>query len=399
MSFHNPKRAAPPPDDSHPWRNYVIVLALMILAGMCLVSPTALEQLLLGWLYFPGRTLPQATVDRPTAVLGAVCAAAFVFGLHRTMRWLLSQMASKIAGIPDRWRFRSTLALSLGVILLFAAGTAMVGASHQIVWLITSDEQQTEGRRRSAAPVRGFILDARRAAFVSQRRNNLKSIGLAMGNVDDVYGSLPPGGTMNNRGRLLHGWPAFLCGYMSYTSAEIDFTVPWNEPPNARLFRCAVYEFVNPRIPEVFDDEGFGLSHVAGNVHVFPIVLVSQDRPTSPNEKASDAGDETGRPVGVRLDEITDGTTHTLLVGEVAERFKPWGHPANVRDPSLGINQSPDGFGGLPGDGGAQFVMCDGSVRFINEHVDPKVLRALSTSSGGEAVSEDDLHPEPFSGN
>ena len=37
--------------------------------------------------------------------------------------------------------------------------------------------------------------------------------------------------------------------------------------------------------------------------------------------------------------------------------------------------------------GGANFVLCDGSVRFIRQSTDPATYRALSTMSGGEVIS------------
>ena len=37
-------------------------------------------------------------------------------------------------------------------------------------------------------------------------------------------------------------------------------------------------------------------------------------------------------------------------------------------------------------DGGAHFVFCDGGVRFINEAIDMKLYRDLSTVMGGELV-------------
>jgi hypothetical protein len=84
--------------------------------------------------------------------------------------------------------------------------------------------------------------------------------------------------------------------------------------------------------------------------------------------------------------EFTDGTANTLLVGEVNANFRPWGDPANVRDPARGINRSAYGFGGPPGSGGALFAMADGSVRFVSERVSPTALKALATPDGGESV-------------
>ena len=38
--------------------------------------------------------------------------------------------------------------------------------------------------------------------------------------------------------------------------------------------------------------------------------------------------------------------------------------------------------------GGAQFTLCGGSVRFITEHVDLNLYRALGTRAGGEVIGE-----------
>ncbi len=78
----------------------------------------------------------------------------------------------------------------------------------------------------------------------------------------------------------------------------------------------------------------------------------------------------------MRREDVTDGLSSTILIGEVAANFKPWGDPVNWRDPALGLGASPDRFGGVPGERGAQFVFMDGSVHFLSEDIDPQVLRA-----------------------
>jgi len=88
----------------------------------------------------------------------------------------------------------------------------------------------------------------------------------------------------------------------------------------------------------------------------------------------------------MRLAEIHDGLENTFLIGEINNRFPAWGRPMNVRDPALGINKSPRGFGGAPGLGGANMLMADGSVRFVRENVSLEVMRALATPAGGEAI-------------
>ncbi len=88
------------------------------------------------------------------------------------------------------------------------------------------------------------------------------------------------------------------------------------------------------------------------------------------------------------FNDVRDGTATTIMAGEVTTGFKAWGDPRNWRDLRLGLNQDPEGFAS-PSPGGVNFLMVDGSVRFIKNSVDPKVLKALSTPAGGEKVSGD----------
>jgi prepilin-type processing-associated H-X9-DG protein len=92
------------------------------------------------------------------------------------------------------------------------------------------------------------------------------------------------------------------------------------------------------------------------------------------------------------MSDITDGLSNTLLAGEVNGNFKPWGYPANWRDPALGINKSPDGFGSpWRRRKGANFLFADGSIHFIQDDIDPVILKALSTPDGGETSNSDDF--------
>ncbi|HEX6986670.1 MAG TPA: hypothetical protein VF170_14915, partial [Planctomycetaceae bacterium] len=92
-----------------------------------------------------------------------------------------------------------------------------------------------------------------------------------------------------------------------------------------------------------------------------------------------------GANVGAAFPEIADGLSNTILAGEAAGSFKAWGDPTNVRDPALGINATPDGFGG-PWKGGANLLLADGTVRLVSEEIDPAVLKALATPAGGEMI-------------
>lgn len=373
--------------DRHTWSGRQRILyAVLIIAFCALFIGGPLEHLLFGWLYFPLRVIPLVSIDWPTAILGLVSLLAFVFCLHRTILWFLEN-SSFTVGAKGRWSWRSTLVLALTLSLMFASGTAMVGATHQFIWLLTGRAARPghadENPSRSLGLISQFIHDAREQAHDTQQKYKLKSIGLAMHNVHDAYSFFPPGGTMTESGELLHGWPIFLGNFMTYSHNAVDFSTPWNKPPNDRLFQCALHEFINPSIAgPVFDEQGYGLSHLAGNVHVLPICRVTGEDPQSYYwQNAARKSNQ-----DIKLSKITDGTSNTILVGTAAGQFKPWGHPANLRDPALGINRDPSGFGGPLHWKGAMMLMCDGSVRILSNDTDLKLMKALGTPSGGENV-------------
>jgi prepilin-type processing-associated H-X9-DG protein len=144
---------------------------------------------------------------------------------------------------------------------------------------------------------------------------------------------------------------------------EIRKDLPWNHPANTAPFQKVIRVYSDPGARPVQDDAGYALSHYAANVRVI------------------------GGAVPLARAKITDGLANTIVAGEAAGNYKPWGHPTNWRDPALGINHSPDGFGNLYR-GGANMAFADGSVRFLKESIDPAVLKALSTPAGGEPLPE-----------
>lgn len=79
------------------------------------------------------------------------------------------------------------------------------------------------------------------------------------------------------------------------------------------------------------------------------------------------------------------------MLGEVAAEFRSWGDPLNVRDPMKGLNADRIGFAS-PYRGNRSsyviFLMSDGSVRSIDEHIAAPILEALSTPRGGEDAGE-----------
>lgn len=378
-----------------PQRSVWPVRILVVMCFLLIVIGGPIEQLVLGWLYFLIRVLPKISADWPTAVLGMISVVVFVVGLHYTLTWFLKQ--SPVASMLN-WRPRSTVVVASMLSLMFASGTAMVGATHQFIWWLSSTEP-TAGDEEARAQLRipalmGGVEAARNAAKQTQTRNSVKQLGLAFANFTDVYGGLPPGGVLLDDGTLMHGWAIFLNGSANYFDyGKTDYTRPWNLPPNDSLFKCMVWEFDSTSNPgPQFDEEGYGLSPFAANIHVFPIRTV-EPIPASQSNSMSLWIDQLKKQSQlIKLSDITDGTSNTIMLGTVIDKLKPWGHPANVRDPALGINRSPDGFGGPPQWHGGMFLMCDGSVRFIDEKIDPKVMQALGTPASGDEIPREILN-------
>jgi hypothetical protein len=310
---------------------------LVVLACLGFVVPLeAAFRLAVGWVTFLIRVLPQTHVSGPGALTATVCLAGLAVGGHLFLRWACGEG-------KRRWRPAWTLS-GLGlVVLMFVAGISAVGITHQTAWLLTSPEPLTEGGIRSAS--------AR-----LQSMNNLKQIALAAHNYHDASNRLPPGGTFDARGRGLHGWQTLLLPYVEQETLykQINLQFPWDHPQNRPALATLVRQYLHP-VARPQSSDGFALSHYAGNVHVL-------------------GGD---RLVTLRQIEQGRGMANTLLAGEAAVDYKPWGHPANWRDPGRGLNRAAGGFGS-PSSRGAQFVMADGSVRFFNADTDPEFLQLLA---------------------
>ena len=103
---------------------------------------------------------------------------------------------------------------------------------------------------------------------------------------------------------------------------------------------------------------------------------------------------------GVSINQITDGTSNTLMVGEdIPEQnacsvayygncdYCSCAMPLNYMDDPQGPTYWPNvtGFRSRH-PGGANFCLADGSLCFLSQNIDGHLYRALSTKAGGELV-------------
>jgi hypothetical protein len=205
------------------------------------------------------------------------------------------------------------------------------------------------------------VLNARESARRSGSKCTLSILGLSVHNYVSGQGELPPHTTTDASGVPLHGWYTHLMPYMEQSAlhSRIDFGKAWDHPDNALLFKTRIGGICCCGGDSDVDSHGFPLTSYSANSQVLQVNS------------------------GITFNDITDGLTNTILIGEISEVLPPWGKPGNVRDPALGVKRGPDTFGG-PFEGVTQFGFADGSASAISNEIDPKILKVLATPASGD---------------
>jgi len=201
--------------------------------------------------------------------------------------------------------------------------------------------------------------------------NNLKQIGLALANYEARYGCLPPAYIADESGKPMHSWRVLILPFLEEkgTYDLYDFDEPWDGPNNSKLLG---------RVPRIFqcpkqDRSGGQMTHTSYAVVVGPGTMWP--------------GDES-----VCSRDVTDGTSRTLLVVEVADSGIEWMEPRDLQIDKLAPNINPTSGQGISGkhrDKGANVVFADGHYEYLPEDLTPEQIRAMLSRAGGEEVDPD----------
>jgi prepilin-type N-terminal cleavage/methylation domain-containing protein len=277
------------------------------------------------------------------------------------------------------------------------------------------------------------VQAAREAARRTECQNRLRQIGLACQNYHDAHGHLPSAALLtpqsplrvDDKGRTYFTAHSYISQIMAYMemqaiSSQVNLKKHWSAPENGIVrniplsqFRCpsqleAELTYTSPPGGGKTDELNLLRAHymgVMGAVAYCPPI----SRPGYPafstysvyDNVCGDAGPAATNGViypgsEVKLGQVTDGTSQTLLVGEiswdcgpqrvwivgVASETLPYNYlytAKNVRWPMNTANRPADGSGTYTNNdmsfgsfhtGGAFFAMCDGSVQFIREDID-----------------------------
>ena len=207
---------------------------------------------------------------------------------------------------------------------------------------------------------------AREAARRAQCANNLKEIGLALLNYESGNTCFPPAVFTDDHGKPMKSWRVAILPYMEQQvpCQQYDLEQPWDSPQNRALGNISVPVFRCP------SDPGADANSTETNY----VRIVGKDTIGGmPNE-------------AVKLRDITDGTSNTILVVEVAGLHINWVEPRDVTVEEL-MEMVAKGRASFHS-GGFQAVFADGSVHFISYGVNPKTLRALLLRNDGQPVGK-----------
>lgn len=232
------------------------------------------------------------------------------------------------------------------------------------------------------------VQRVRAAADALRCKSNLRQIGLACHHYHLDYRHFPPGGIEwrppGNLTKRQLAWSAFLLPYLEQDNLykQVDFTKPFDHPVNAAaaaqvvgVYLCPSSRRTSPLV------QGRGACDYGG---------IYGERITSPNSPPKGVM-LYDRPV--RIAEILDGTSHTLMISEDSGYVDgQWINGRNVFDQAFAINRAPPFENDIRSDhpGGAHGLFGDGSVRFLAEGMALAPLAAICTRAGGEMVSDED---------
>ena len=308
------------------------------------------------------------------------------------------------------------------------------------------------------------VQQAREAARRTQCKNNLKQLGLAIHNYHDVYGQFPltvygtalPPGTSSKGSYLIRLLPyieqAPLFSALDFSIQGVGAPTMFETVPNfegqkdsnGQLYRQKVIpaficptdsgQTINVDFSAAKSNYAMSMGNQLMNGVSTPWGTCSQYPGNNfPSTSLANAGNswDPDRISGVvskynwaaRIGELTDGTSNTILVGEIrpncgeSTRFG-WFHfnslwvatTAPINYPILCVGQDSgwDAGSAPPGKtacnqyqnlqtsqgfksmhtGGANFTLGDGSVRFLSENIDYMTFQRLGDRRDGQVIGE-----------
>jgi hypothetical protein len=208
-----------------------------------------------------------------------------------------------------------------------------------------------------------LLKGARTTAYRNERMNQFKQIALAMLNYESAKKTYPPAASYDAHGKPLLSWRVLVLPYLDEMELYKQFHLdePWDSEHNRKLIA---------KMPQMYADPDLVIRMSIDEGHTTCVVPVGEGLVFEGRE-------------GMRLREIKDGTSNTVLVIEVEpERAVVWTKPedweVDMKNPLDGLKRTDrDWF---------TTAWCDGHVKILSNSIEPDQLRAMLTRDGREVV-------------
>ena len=268
------------------------------------------------------------------------------------------------------------------------------------------------------------VQQAREAARRTQCKNNLKQLGLALHNYHDTFNMFPIQTSMGPAVKYHWSWIVMVLPFLDqaplYNQANfsldgLNTTVNSSGVSNRSIISRNLTAALCPSDPlsstpatRADDATGvvLGLTNYAACVGDHANITTTTGAQSGPYNYGNNCvnasqcrGVITRYGWSARMRDLTDGTSNTMMVGEVVPSkclWEDWGHQ-NFATTAHGPNYlfatmtagNPECIGYYSWHtGGVQVLMGDGTVRFISENISGTTYNALASRAGGETVSE-----------
>jgi prepilin-type N-terminal cleavage/methylation domain-containing protein/prepilin-type processing-associated H-X9-DG protein len=285
------------------------------------------------------------------------------------------------------------------------------------------------------------VQQAREAARRSTCKNNLKQIGLALHNYHDAHLTFPFGGSArywNGGGETVFNWRVFVLPYLDQAPLYNKMTPYFggfenDAAKNATMASLTVfheqiipgYQCPSEPIHGILTGlSGDGDNGLGGVTKAAVSSYNGSSGPTSPWAGncllctgsvclCHDGGNHFGADGKVQgvmannakstsIRDVIDGTSNTLLAGEVTQirngvgnAYAQWDGIWAVSSTVTGINWTARAAGWRSGHGfasnhagGAHFLFCDGSVHFLSESLDLATFGLLGAKADDQVIGE-----------
>ncbi|MBI3862094.1 MAG: DUF1559 domain-containing protein, partial [Planctomycetia bacterium] len=218
-------------------------------------------------------------------------------------------------------------------------------------------------------------------------RVNLQQIAAALQAYHEQYKSFPPAHVLGPDGEPYRSWRVVLLPFLDEQNLydQYRFDEPWNGPHNRTLIE---------QIPKLYACPS-ATGQKPGTTNYLAVV----GRGTCWPEQYS-----------IRYEDIHDGTSNTVQLVESSNSSVQWLEPRDIAYREAQSHGKPAGHPtpsskhlsatNANSQGGFHVTLADGSVKFLNHQIDPKIFRSLLSINGGRALARVDWPaldlPEPL---